>query len=124
MQYKSRPSLVMPEQLRSIIEGLCDDKEISGKRDSLEKKIKSLTKLGISANIAENLHGFRFMGNAAVHELVAPEQEDLRLAIEIIEDLLNFVYELDYKTRRLKGNQRQSMKFVVDNDAQDSEESQ
>ena len=31
----------------------------------------------------------------------APGKEDLALAIEIIEDILNLLYELDYKTDRL-----------------------
>ena len=42
------------------------------------------------------------MGNVAAHELEAPNREDLKLAIEVIEDLLNFLYELDYKAQQLK----------------------
>lgn len=53
-------------------------------------------------NIVESLHSFRFMGNVAAHELQAPNREDLKLAIEVIEDLLNFLYELDYKAQQLK----------------------
>lgn len=41
------------------------------------------------------------MGNEAVHELGAPERNTLSLAIEVSEDLLNFLYELDYKASRL-----------------------
>lgn len=41
------------------------------------------------------------MGNEALHRLTPPSRQDLRLAIEIIEDLLNFLYELDYKAQRL-----------------------
>jgi hypothetical protein len=52
-------------------------------------------------NIVTNLHTFRFMGNIAVHELTPPKRQDLLLAIEISEDLLNFLYELDYKAVRL-----------------------
>ncbi len=99
--------------LRGLIEGICDDKEISGKHDNLEKKIKSLTKAGIPANMTENLHSFRFMGNTAIHELTSPKREELRLAIEIIEDLLNYLYDLDYKLKRLSTSQKQRPKFIV-----------
>jgi hypothetical protein len=46
------------------------------------------------------------MGNKAIHELAAPKSEELALAISIIEDLLNFLYELDYKASRLREMRR------------------
>jgi Domain of unknown function (DUF4145) len=100
--------------LRSLMEGICYDKEVTGK--DLREKIDRLTKLGITANITENLHGFRFMGNTAVHELTAADRNDLRLAIEIIEDLLNFIYDLDYKAKTLNDSQKQQPKFIVGED--------
>ncbi|MGD0707233.1 MAG: DUF4145 domain-containing protein [Anaerolineaceae bacterium] len=84
--------------LRALIEGICDDKGMEGK--NLEAKIDSLKNI-LPANIVTNIHGFRFIGNAAIHELNPPKIEALQLAIEIVEDLLNFLYELDYKTSRL-----------------------
>lgn len=54
-----------------------------------------------SQTIVANLHGFRFMGNIALHELAAPKKDDLKVAIEVSEDLLNFLYELDYKASLL-----------------------
>lgn len=83
--------------LRALMEGVCADKGITGR--SLQERIDGLNIL--PSNIVESLHSFRFMGNDAAHELQAPRREDLRLAIEVIEDLLNFLYELDYKARRL-----------------------
>jgi hypothetical protein len=41
------------------------------------------------------------MGNIALHELVAPKKDDLKVAIEVSKDLLNFLYELDYKATSL-----------------------
>jgi len=73
-------------------------KNIDGK--NLEQRIDHLEAI-LPANIVQNLHGFRFMGNEALHELGAPDPKDLRLAIEVSEDLLNFLYELDYKASRL-----------------------
>lgn len=84
--------------LRSLIEGVCVNKNISGK--NLEQMIDGLSEL-LPENIVINIHGLRFMGNVAIHELELPKTYDLRLAIEICEDLLNYLYELDYKTARL-----------------------
>jgi len=55
----------------------------------------------IPQNIVSNLHSIRFLGNEAAHELIAPTYHELSLAIEICEDLLNFLYELDYKATSL-----------------------
>lgn len=85
--------------LRALLEGICVDKNITG--HNLEKKIDKLSSI-LPENIVKNLHSFRFMGNIAVHELEPPKRKDLYLAIEVSEDLLNFLYELDYKTSQLK----------------------
>jgi hypothetical protein len=53
-------------------------------------------------NIVESLHGFRFIGNKAIHELEPPTQPELALAIDVMEDLLNFLFELEYKARGLR----------------------
>jgi hypothetical protein len=84
--------------LRALLEGICAEKGIKGK--NLYKKIDGL-KAHLPPNIVESLHSFRFMGNEAAHELQSPSRADLQLAIEVIEDLLNFMYELDYKARGL-----------------------
>lgn len=84
--------------LRALLEGICAEKNISGW--SLFDKIEGLNK-HLPSNIVESLHSFRFIGNDAAHELQAPLQEDLQVAIEVMEDLLNFLYELDYKARSI-----------------------
>jgi hypothetical protein len=84
--------------LRALLEGICAEKEVEGK--TLFQKIDGLTAY-LPANIVESLHRFRFTGNEAVHELQAPSREDLASAIEVMEDLLNFLYDLDYKARLL-----------------------
>lgn len=88
--------------LRSLLEGVCEDKRIPGK--SLRTKIDGLERLLSNKAIVRSLHHFRFTGNKAVHKLEAPEAEDVKLAIEVMEDLLNFLYELDYKASRLRRN--------------------
>jgi hypothetical protein len=84
--------------LRALLEGVCADKGITGK--SLYHKINNLDAL-LPGNIVENLHHFRFMGNEAVHELSAPSMDELRSAIEVMQDLLNYLYHLDYKAANL-----------------------
>lgn len=93
--------------LRALLEGICLNKGIrlgpTAKNKSstnLEGKINGLKAI-IPTNIADNLHGFRFLGNKALHELEIPSAEDVTLAIEVIEDVLNVIYELDYKSGRL-----------------------
>jgi len=84
--------------LRALIEGICTEKDISGR--NIEKKIDGLMKI-LPENIVTNLHSLRFMGNKAAHELEPPSGYDLTIALEVCEDLLNYLYELDYKTSRL-----------------------
>ena len=66
-------------------------------------------------NIANNLHSIRFIGNEAAHELEAPSPDELRLAISICEDLLNYVYELDYKAYRLATSREANEKKIKTN---------
>ena len=96
--YNHRLHVLSAAGLRALIEGICQDKKIKGK--NLEQRIDCLETI-LPKNIVQNLHGFRFMGNEALHDLGAPDSKDLRLAIEVSEDLLNFLYELDYKASRL-----------------------
>jgi hypothetical protein len=37
------------------------------------------------------------MDDDAAHRLEAPSQDELRLAIEVMKDLLNFLYEIEYR---------------------------
>lgn len=60
-------------------------------------------------NIVESLHGFRFMGNEALHELNPPEKKNLNVAIEVSEDLMNYLYELDYKASQLTKEKAKKM---------------
>jgi hypothetical protein len=88
--------------LRALLEGVCDDKRVKGR--NLRDKIDNLQRLLPNKNIIKNLHHFRFTGNQAVHQLEAPNSDDAKLAIEVMEDLLNFLYELDYKASRLRAS--------------------
>lgn len=80
--------------LRALLEGICKDKNITG--NTLEKLIDNMD--FISASIKSNLHSIRFMGNDSAHELDSFSREEILIALEIMEDLMNYTYELDYKS--------------------------
>jgi len=96
--------------IRSLIEGICADKRISGQ--NLKLKIDNMVHI-LPANIVKNLHSIRFIGNEAAHELSAPSDAELRLAIELCEDLLNFIYELNYKAQNLTAARKKRIKRTL-----------
>ena len=86
--------------LRALIEGVCTDKGIEGK--NLEKQIDGLVTFIPNQTLIDSLHGFRFAGNDAAHDLEAMYPTDAENAIEVMEGLLNFLYDFDYKAARIK----------------------
>jgi hypothetical protein len=96
--FNSQMGMLCAIGMRALVEGICADQEITGR--NLEARIDGLSSI-LPKNIVSNLHSIRFMGNEAAHELSSPEQEELGLAIEICEDLLNYLCELDYKASHL-----------------------
>ena len=102
--YNSNLHILCGIGIRTLIEGVCADQEISGR--NLQDRIDGLTGL-LPQNIVTNLHSLRFMGNEAAHELIVSDSSDLRLAIEICEDLLNIIYDLDYKASQLARSRQQ-----------------
>ncbi|MCZ6624970.1 MAG: DUF4145 domain-containing protein [Deltaproteobacteria bacterium] len=69
--------------LRALIDGICSQKGTTGK--NLEARIEALKAI-LPENIVTNVHSLRIMGNEALHELVSPRQDELRLAIALSED--------------------------------------
>ena len=102
--YNSKAPILCAAGLRALLEGICQDKRIKGR--NLKAKIEGLLAHLPNKNIVRNLHHFRFMGNDAVHELTAPKTNELAIAIGVIEDLLSFFYELDYKASQLREMRR------------------
>jgi hypothetical protein len=86
--------------LRAVIEGICADKGIT--QGNLEQKINGLHKFLPSLNLIEALHTFRITGNAAAHRLEALTRDEARAAFDVIEAILNFLYDLDYKASQVK----------------------
>lgn len=97
--YNSDLVILCAVGIRTLLEGICADQEIRG--GNLFQKIEGLSDM-LPKNIVSNLHSLRFLGNEAAHELVSPDREEIHLAIQLIEDLLNFLYDLDYRASLLK----------------------
>ncbi len=103
--------------LRAIIEGICADQSIADgpvqitkpdgsteirRRDNLEGRIAGLGEKGIlTQKYAAILHEHRFLGNEAVHELSQPTHNELNLAMEIVEHILDALYEMPDKAALL-----------------------
>lgn len=86
--------------LRVLLEAICTDKGVVSTDDgrcplTLEKKIDLLGKI-VPKHIVDTLHDFRFIGNKAIHKLAYPDAGDLYRALNVIEDLMGFFYELDF----------------------------
>lgn len=79
--------------LRAIIESICVEQKTVAK--NLLKGIDELAASGLlSLKQAAFLHAHRFMGNAAAHEMVAPNATELVAALDIAETLLKTIYIL------------------------------
>jgi hypothetical protein len=105
--YNRGSLLLCTAGIRALLEGLCADRGITegpneqGKSvKNLEGKINGLASI-VPSGIVKNLHGLRFLGNQALHELEIPNKPNLELALTVIEDVLNVVYDLDYKSQVL-----------------------
>lgn len=80
--------------LRGTIEAVCFDLNIEGR--NLAVKINKLVTAGyISKKDAARLHGIRFMGNDAAHEIKRPKRESIHVALKIVEHLLQSAYILE-----------------------------
>jgi len=112
--FNNKQSILCSVGLRAIIEGICIETNISSGsvKDSagntrisknLDGKIEGLSAKGIlTKSNSEILHQLRFLGNEAVHMLSAPSEEELVIAINIIEHSIDNVFELQHKAKKLK----------------------
>ncbi len=86
--------------IRATVEAICMDKNVKG---NLEKKINSLKDLGFLTQAQSDLlHEERFLGNNALHEIDSPGKGELKDGLDIVEGMLNTIYILPIKARRMK----------------------
>lgn len=79
-------------------------------KSNLEGKIEGLSERRfLTTDNATSLHELRFLGNEALHELSKPSNEEVKLAIEIIELTIENIYELHHRAliiRRKKATRK------------------
>lgn len=104
--------------VRLLIEGICNDRGIkdgevedkNGKkhrRSTLEGRINGMVEQGfLSTSQAPTLHEIRFLGNDAAHQLDLPGPTILEAALDIVEHILDQVYEQPQKAKKLAGRKR------------------
>ncbi|MBC7680879.1 MAG: DUF4145 domain-containing protein [Ferruginibacter sp.] len=82
--------------LRALVETVCKEKKAPG--DNLQKRIDGLVEMGVLTKAdADVLHEIRSMGNDAAHEAKPHPDEQLFLAMEVVEHLLKSVYIIPFK---------------------------
>lgn len=84
--------------IRALLEGICvkegiDDESAYG----LSEKIKKLeTGKKVPKDIIEGLNNLNFIGNDAAHRLKASDRSHIMYSIDLLEALLNHLYEAKY----------------------------
>lgn len=87
--------------LRAIVEAICINQKVSGR--NLQNKIDDLVAKGLLAKPqAELLHEERYIGNAALHEILPPTKQEIEDGLVIVEGLMNTIYILPLRAQRLR----------------------
>ena len=87
--------------LRALIEAVCRDQKISG--GNLQALIDGLATTGVLSKAqADILHGHRFLGNAAAHEVTSASPRELVAALDIAENVLRTIYVLPKLSKQVK----------------------
>ena len=86
--------------IRMLVEAICEDKKVQGK--NLREKIDDLAnKDYLTKEGAKFLHSIRGMGNMVAHEFKMLTDEEVDVAMDIIEALFLNIYVLPKKNKRL-----------------------
>lgn len=85
--------------IRALVETICKDKQAIG--HNLVKKIDALVTIGVlTADGATILHKIRTLGNDAAHEVKPHKSDQLALALDVCEHLLQGVYLLPHYAKQ------------------------
>jgi len=99
--YNNNQLILCSGGLRAIIEGICNDRGITGA--NLKRKIEGLAANGLlTTRDSDVLHNLRFIGNDALHGLTVPSKAELKLAFNIVEHTIESLYEIEHKANNLK----------------------
>ena len=87
--------------IRALVETVCRHKKSGGR--NLKQRIDGLVKKNIlTQRSASILHRTRFLGNKSAHEVSAPSESELKIAFDIVENLLQNVYIIPLRVAQLK----------------------
>lgn len=76
-------------------------------RDNLEGRINGMAQRDlVSKKQAHHLHEIRFLGNDSAHELYLPDSKIVSFALDIVEQLIDQVYEQPHKAKILSERER------------------
>jgi hypothetical protein len=91
--------------LRAIVEAICIDQGVAGR--NLSDKIDDLAVKGLLAKPqADLLHEERYIGNAALHELVPPSKQEIKDGMKIVEGLMSTIYVLPNHAEKLRQSRK------------------
>ena len=103
MAYNNDSFLLCAAGIRAVLEGICKDKGITDSKLNLFNKIIKMCEQGfVSKQHESTLHKLRFLGNEALHELQEPTQEEIDAALDIIEHIIESLYEIVGKAEILR----------------------
>lgn len=87
--------------LRAIVEAICLDQKVQGR--NLQERIDDLVAKKLLAEPqAQWLHEERYIGNAALHELLPPSAQEVKDGLKIVEGLMQTIYVLPKHAEKLR----------------------
>lgn len=99
--YNNDSFILCASGLRTITEATCNHFQMNG--DYLGQKIGNLGKHSLlNKELVDVLIAHKFLGNDAVHNLISPSKEELKLAIELFEEVLHSLFTIPFKHNDLK----------------------
>ena len=98
--YNNKCYILCSAGIRALVEGICKEKGIID--GNLDQKINKLHEKGfINIQHKDILHKLQFLGNDSVHELKIPTKKEIITAIDIIEHIIESLYEILGKAKTL-----------------------
>ena len=93
--------------LGALLDGICAEKGLSGKT-----RIDDLHKFVPNLNVIQTLIEFVDARNDAAHRLDARSRKEARQAIDVMEELLSFLYNLDYKALLARTGRKAGFDYI------------
>lgn len=127
--YNNNLNTMCGAAIRALVESICDNQGIVNgptfhsdgklnkrKSTTIEGKINGLFERGLlTKDRARKIHTFRHLGNESVHKMASSDRSELLLSIEIIEGLLNEIYNENNKWEQLHKNRTKKNKKILGN---------